>query len=185
MDLLDFFKFRCSKGLHQWKPGDAKCVYVKYKWSITMRPAVICLTQFVNATALIGTDPVYIFLLSHVLISGVFLFYLMLFVMQHWYWQLHCWVWSSQERPFTVLVHVTLKLHVYCYIYVGNWFIIAIRHHLGFVIYGQITTSKGCIQVLHFASCIRTALRRGILANIPHLLGPYCLNVIAVITFIY
>jgi hypothetical protein len=34
MDLLDFLKCRCSKGLHQWlgrycvKPGDAKCVYV-------------------------------------------------------------------------------------------------------------------------------------------------------------
>ena len=48
MDLFDFSKCRCSKGLHQWlvgyvrKPGDAKCVYIN-EWLITVRPAVICL----------------------------------------------------------------------------------------------------------------------------------------------
>lgn len=28
------------------------------------------------------------------------------------YWLLQCWVWSLQERCFTVLVHVTLKLYL-------------------------------------------------------------------------
>lgn len=34
----------------------------------------------------------------------------MSFLVLHWYWLLHCWVLSSHERHFTVLVHVTLKL---------------------------------------------------------------------------
>ena len=41
-----------------------------------------------------------------ILISRVF----SLFLVIHCYWLLHCWALSSQERHFTVLVHVTLKL---------------------------------------------------------------------------
>ena len=43
------------------------------------------------------------------------------------------------------------KLLVYCSNYVGNQFIIAIRF-LGFVVYGQYTTAKGCILAHHVAS---------------------------------
>jgi hypothetical protein len=48
-------------------------------------------------------------------------------------------------------------VYFYCSNYVGNQFIIAIRHLGGL----------WCIRV---ASCIRTAL----IGHIPHLLGPYC-----------
>ena len=42
--------------------------------------------------------------------------------------------------------------------------IIEIRNLGGFVIYGQFTTAKGGVQALGVASCLRTALSRGILA---------------------
>jgi hypothetical protein len=47
----------------------------------------------------------------------------------------------------------------FCSNYVGNQFIIAIRH-LGVVIYGQYTTAKGSVQAVH----VRTALSHGTLA---------------------
>jgi hypothetical protein len=52
----------------------------------------------------------------------------------------------------------------FCSNYVGNQFIIVIRHLLGFVVYGQYTTAKACIQALCVALCIRTALSCGKLA---------------------
>ena len=45
----------------------------------------------------------------------------------------------------------------------------------GFVVYGQYTMAKGCIQALRIELRLRTSLSRGILA-IYHPLVPYCLN---------
>ena len=49
---------------------------------------------------------------------------------------------------------------------------------LGFVVYGQYSAAKGCLQTLRVASYIRTALSRGILAiyHTPHTM-PYCLKI--------
>ena len=59
--------------------------------------------------------------------------------------------------------YTMVKLLVYCSIYVGNQFIIVIGH-LGFAVYGQYTTAKGCSYTRHEAECLDTALSHCILA---------------------
>ena len=79
----------------------------------------------------------------------------------------------------TAVVHQTVyhgydtTFNLYCFNYIGNQFLIAIRHLGG--LYGQYTTAKGCVKALHAALCIRTALSCGILALYHPLSVPYCL----------
>jgi hypothetical protein len=54
--------------------------------------------------------------------------------------------------------------YFYCSNYIGNQFIMAKQAPWEFVVYGQYTTAKGCVQALRIALCVRIALSRGILA---------------------
>ena len=51
-----------------------------------------------------------------------------------------------------------------CNNYVGNQFYNSNKARQVFVIYCLYATTKGCIQALHVALCLRTALSHGILA---------------------
>jgi hypothetical protein len=69
-------------------------------------------------------------------------------------------------------------------VYVGNQFIIATRHMGGFVVQYSIwpiycTAAKGCIQVLHVASRLRTALSSGIVVIYHTSFWPYCFIITA------
>jgi hypothetical protein len=70
----------------------------------------------------------------------------------------------------TAMVYQTIyhrydkTFNFYCFNYVRNQFINSNKAPQGFVIYGQYTMATGCIQALRVASCVRTALSRGILA---------------------
>ena len=57
-------------------------------------------------------------------------------------------------------IHHGMTKHLFLLLYLHFKFVIAIRPFWWFVVYGQYTTAKGCIQALLVESCIRTALSR-------------------------
>jgi hypothetical protein len=76
-----------------------------------------------------------------------------------------CWLADSRDISDRI-PRVWQNTYLYCSNYVGNKFIIAIRHLKRFMIHGQYATDKGCMrmQTLRVVSWLRTALSRGILA---------------------
>jgi hypothetical protein len=85
-----------------------QCGLFRIWWLVPLHISISVTRYPAHCKYATGTGPVNSFLLSPI-ISCVFVVpYVISFVL-HRYWLRHCWVWSLQERHFSVPVHVTLR----------------------------------------------------------------------------